>query len=427
MTGAAIWIAIATALAGCYFAACNLAIRIASRAKLSDLFAAANREDLFDRYIEERASLLLMTGALRTAAHLVVVLSVLAIIQRHLPEEYPPAAEFLLAFIIAGVIVLVMGVAVPFSWSRYHPEGLVASSMRLLLFCLTLFSPLVRFLHIFDPIVRRVTGALHTGNNDLADEILHVVEEHDEEGEVDESQKEMIEAIIELPNITAGQIMTPRTDLHGIEVGASLDEVKHFVMEQGHSRYPVYEGTIDHVLGILYAKDLIQYIGGNGDPEPFSLRKVVREAIMVPETKPVRELLADFKTRKVHLAVILDEYGGTAGLITIEDIIEELVGEIADEYEQEESQASIVRIDAMTAEVDARTEIEDINAELDLDLPESDDYETIGGYVFATLGHIPVAGESVQLPKARLVVTEAQRNRVVRLRIELTQAVDEEK
>jgi CBS domain containing-hemolysin-like protein len=218
--------------------------------------------------------------------------------------------------------------------------------------------------------------------------------------------------------------MTPRTDVVGIDVDATLEQIRDVIIEKGFSRYPVYEGTIDHIVGILYAKDLIRLVGQpvtaeSSDDEGYDLRRLLREALLTPETKPVQALLAEFKARHVHIAIVLDEYGGTAGIVTIEDVIEELVGDIQDEYEQPETTPELRWIDDQTAEVDARMHVDDVNDALRLKLPEDEDYDTVGGFVFSTLGHIPIVGETVEYGSAKLTVIEAERTKVNRVRIEL--------
>jgi CBS domain containing-hemolysin-like protein len=211
--------------------------------------------------------------------------------------------------------------------------------------------------------------------------------------------------------------MTPRTDIHGIEFNAALEDVIATIQEYGHSRIPVYEDNTDNIVGILYTKDLIPYVG-RSDTSDFDLSQTLREAYMVPESKSVRDLLAEFKARKVHIAIILDEYGGTAGLVTIEDILEEIVGEIQDEYEPQDEQPHLTWLDASSAEVDARMDIDDFNDQMDAAIPEDADYDTLGGFVFAELGHIPEQGEAFEWDGLRFTVTEAERTKICKIRIE---------
>ncbi len=416
MSNVSTWIALVSALLSCYFAACHVALKTFSRAKLSDLLEAANGQDRLGRFVERGPKLLLMTGTVRTALNLVVILAVLSSVRQSAPT-WLPLSRYILSFAVAGILLSVFGVAVPISWARYHPETLLAWSMRPLEAGLVLFTPLAAFLHGFDPVVRRITGGLPVEPSDspLTEELMSVVQEHEQEGQVDQVQKQMIEALVELPTTTADEIMTPRTEVQGIEVQSSLEQVRSAILEAGHSRIPVYEDNLDHIVGILYAKDMLRFLGND---QPFELRKVLRDALMVPQTKPIGEMLAEFKSRKVHIAIVLDEYGGTAGLITIEDILEQIVGDIRDEYEPAEDSPLIRRVDDLSAEIDARVYIDDLNDELDLELPEDEDYDTVGGFVFSTLGHIPEVGEHFNYDRLRFTVTAAKRTKVLRVRLE---------
>ena len=418
MSNPSVWIALAACLIGCYFAACNIAIKTFSRARLLDQLEERGCEERFEPFIRKRSRLILMTGVLRACLSLLVLLAVLYYFDRAY-QQLGGLSRGVVAFLVASGLVSIFSVAIPVSVARYRGEYLLVRSIPFLNGCFVLFRPVAALLHLFDPLVRRVFGASagdHTSQ--LSDEILSVVEEHDNKGEVDQGQKEMIEAVVEFPSTTVGQIMTPRTDVHGIEVNLNLEQVRSVVLDYGHSRIPIYEQSLDHIVGILYAKDLIAFIG---DDRPFELRKILRNAMMVPESKPVREMLAEFKAKKVHMAVVLDEYGGTAGLVTIEDIVEEIVGEIHDEYEPGEEAPHIRRLDDKTVEVDARVYIDDLNDELDLELPEDKDYDTVGGFVFSTLGHIPEAGERFEFDHVEFTVTAAERTKVTRVKLDLSE------
>ena len=334
MSDISIWLALAACLVCCYFAACNIALKTFSRARLSELLEDLGQIERFESFVKRKSKLMLLTGAVRTCLGLVVLLLLLSYFERGFPQA-GRLTQYFLALCVGGLVVSVFVVAIPVSIARYHRERLLARSIPFLNGCLTLFWPVVWGLNLLDPVIRRITGGVNLagGDSHLSDEILSVVEEHDDSGKVDERQKEMLEAVVEFPTTTVSQIMSPRTDVQGIDIRSTLEEVRAAILSDGHSRIPVYQESLDHIVGILYTKDLIQFIGND---RPFELRKVLRDAMMVPESKPVRELLAEFKAKKVHIAIVLDEYGGTAGLVTIEDIIEEIVGEIQDEYEPAE-------------------------------------------------------------------------------------------
>ena len=413
---AAIVIALAAAALSCYFSACHIALKTFSRTRLSDILEQRGRANRLESIVARLPSTMIVAGLMRTMLNLVVLLAVFYEVESSRTWG-EPLLKYLFSFLIAGAIVIVSSVAVPASWARYHREELLAWSLPILDVLRALLFPILGALRWIDPVVRRLTGAdLITDNgDDLSDQIMTVVEDHDTAEMIDDAQKEMLEAVFELPSTDVGEIMTPRTDVEGIEVNSTLAEVKKAVIRYGHSRIPVYEEDLDHIVGILYAKDLIGFLGDGGD---FNLREVLREPFLVPESKSIREMLAEFKARKVHMAIVLDEYGGTAGLVTIEDILEEIVGEIQDEYEQQEESPPLTRIDERTYDADARINIDDFNDELDVELPEDGDYDTLGGFIFATLGHIPEAGEMFEFQDLRFTITDAERTKVNRVRIE---------
>jgi len=272
---------------------------------------------------------------------------------------------------IAWGIVLVFGVAIPNAWAKYSGEWMIVRCLPLLGLISTVCFPVLVVLEMFDPVVRRLAGVPHRDAQSFADEmeqeILHAVSEGEMHGAVDEQEKEMIESVIELTDMRVAEIMTPRTDIIAIARDADRATTLATVREHGHSRIPVYDDTIDTILGVLYVKDLLL----REPDEAFSLKAVMRKALFIPETKSVRALLREFQVRRVHIAIVLDEYGGTAGLVTIEDILEELVGEITDEYESE-APAELRRIDEQTVEVDGRMRIDDLNDQLSIELPEDE-------------------------------------------------------
>ena len=241
-----------------------------------------------------------------------------------------------------------------------------------------------------------------------------VVSEGERHGAVDEEEKEMIESVIELTDTHVEEIMTPRTDVVALAKDADLGTVLSTIRAKGHSRIPVYDGTIDTILGVLYAKDLLQLEDGT----PFDLTAVMRKVLFIPESKLVRELLHEFQERKVHIAVVLDEYGGTTGLVSIEDILEELVGEIRDEFDPT-APVELKRIDDHTVEVDARMRIDELNDDLKIELPEDEDYETLGGFVFSRMGRIPKVGEHCAHNNINIEVIAAEPRRVTRLRLNI--------
>ena len=231
----------------------------------------------------------------------------------------------------------------------------------------------------------------------------------------------MIESIIAFRNVEVVSAMTPRTEMIAIPADLPVAEAVQVALERGHSRIPVYTDNLDNIVGLLYIKDLLNFWSKKEAASDQRVGELVREPFFVPENKDLGELLQEFRKTKVHMAIVVDEYGGTAGVITIEDILEEIVGDIADEYDPEEDIRVRVLADDLV-EVDARVHVDDLNQELQLDLPEDDDYETVGGFLFAVLGHVPKAGEVCQVDGYEFQVVEADLRRINRVRIKrLTQ------
>ena len=411
-----LWVGLAGLLGLTLFSTLNLALRTPSRARVAEQFDRRGREHLFEGFLARRGQYLLATAALRSAS--VFVLFVTVLYRFEAGEARIGFGRILLACTVGGVLLLIFGVAIPYAWAKYSSEGLVVRFLPLLVVLRALCLPVIKFLELFDPILRRLAGApvldAQSAADELEQEILDVVSEGELHGAVDEEEKEMIESVIELGDTHVVEIMTPRTEIVALPAEADLPTVLDMVRTKGHSRIPVYEGTIDTILGVLYAKDLL----GRTEEGPFQLRAVMRKASFIPESKLVRDLLREFQKQKVHIAIVLDEYGGTAGLATIEDILEELVGEITDEYETT-APAALKRIDETTYEVDARMRIDEINDQLNVLLPDDRDYETIGGFVFSTLGKIPKVGERCQFDNIGIQVLAAEPRRITRLLLKL--------
>jgi CBS domain containing-hemolysin-like protein len=246
------------------------------------------------------------------------------------------------------------------------------------------------------------------------DEVKTLVDAGQEEGVFEQGERRMIYSVFELGDTLAREIMVPRIDMLVLDVTTPLLEAIDVLLQSGHSRVPVFEDTVDHTLGLLYAKDLLR-ISRQGD-SLNSLRDLLRPAYFVPEAKKVDELLAEMQSRRIHMAIVVDEYGGVAGLVTLEDIVEEVVGEIRDEYDQEEEFPYQALADGEYVFL-GRVGMDDFNEIMGSDLP-TDDADTLGGYIYSQLGRVPIVGESVQQGNLLLTVelVSARRIRKVRAR-----------
>jgi len=408
-----------------FFSVNAAALRIFSLAKLQDAFKAANRENLTDNLVENAEKLILTCSLYRLIANCCILLLLLDIFAAT-HQGGPQLSDYLLTFIIATAIFSIFSLAIPHAWAKYAGEKILSRTYKMLMLSATIAWPVLYVFQLYDGFVRRLAGVAQISpqeqQEEKQEEFLTDLEQHRMEGVVDKEEQEMIESVLELDETSADEIMTPRTDITAVEVNSDLQTVLDTIITAGHTRVPVYEENIDKIIGLIYAKDLLTDIGK--EPSDFKLRSKMRDAYFVPETKPLRTLLHEFQSRKLHIAVVLDEYGGTAGVVTLEDIIEELVGEITDEYEETPPEP-IKEIDQNTIEADARTYVDDLNDQFDLDLPEDEDYDTIGGFVFSHLGYIPKTGETFDYDNLKFTIASAEARRIKRIKIVRTEKSQE--
>ena len=420
-TALVLLLTVLASLASLAFATLTYALRDVSRVRLAEALARRGRSDLLTLTVERQNELVLATAILRLLGNILILLGVLYLFEQW---QISPVTRYLLAVAVAGFVTLLVSVALPHALARYAGDKIVATNAGFLRGLRIAVLPITAAMHWVDDAVRRVVGAPSDSEAEhIEQEILSAVEEGAAEGIVGETEREMIESVISFRDTTAGQIMTARPEIVGLPLQASVDEVKRVIEDSGHSRIPVYDGTLDHIVGVLYARDLVPSVGVPADR--FDLRSTLRPPLYVPETKPLRDLLADFRHKKVHIAIVLDEYGGTAGLITIEDVLEELVGDISDEHEPLEP-AMFKRLSEQLAEADARMYIDELNRLMGLNLPEDAGYDTLGGFVTTTLGRIPETGESFDAHGARFTVLDAEPQKVNRVRVELVPQPAEE-
>ncbi|UCC86715.1 MAG: HlyC/CorC family transporter [Anaerolineales bacterium] len=246
----------------------------------------------------------------------------------------------------------------------------------------------------------------------IEEEIKTLVDAGEEGGFIEEEEKEMIYSIFEFGDTLAREVMVPRIDMVAVEVSASITDALEVVVQAGHSRVPVYEETIDNIVGIFYAKDILRY--WRSDTPSLKLKDILRAVYYIPETKKVDELLQELQQRKVHIAIVVDEYGGTAGLVTIEDILEEIVGEIQDEYDREEAFMEVVSQDEII--FNGRMDLDDVNHIMGLTLP-TDSSDTLGGLVYSRLGRVPVVGDQVTLQNVEITVLSVVRRQIKKVKV----------
>ena len=337
---------------------------------------------------------------------------------RSLPELLSEAwPGVVLGALIAYLAVTLLGEAIPKSLATRQPERTLLRWAAFIRLFTLIFSPMHWIARRLGRGFAALTGAdLVSASRAVhsEEEIKLLVEGSAEEGVLEEEEKEMIHSIIEFTDTVARQVMVPRIDIHSVNREATLDEVLQAAMESGHSRLPVYEGTLDNVVGVVHVKDLIPRLVSGDRHVPIST--VMRPPFFVPEAKKLDELLREFRAHKSQLAVVVDEYGGTSGLVTMEDVIEEIVGEIQDEYDQEEHPEAKVTVGGEGTLVDARMPLTDLNEQLGLKLPMTD-FDTLGGFVFSLFGRPPEVGERVAYESQEFIVEALEGLRLQKIRV----------
>jgi putative hemolysin len=314
--------------------------------------------------------------------------------------------------VVLALFTIIFAELVPKTLALANTERFAIALSLPIEFLARALGPLIKVLTGVTAWIAKLFGANVSNEAQItAEELRLIVERGGEQGVLEAEEEQMINSIIELGERRLHEIMIPRIAIASLPASATLEEAIDKVVDEGHSRIPVYEESIDEVVGILYAKDLLPILKAGSGPRPV-LRSILRTPVFVPESMTIDDLLHEFQRRKVHIAIVLDEYGGTAGLLTIEDLLEEIVGEIQDEYDTEEPM--VVRISDDEARVDGRADVDDL-AEIfdtDLGLEDEDEYDTVGGLIYHRIGGVPSPGDVVEVDGLVLTVESTDGRRV---------------
>lgn len=326
--------------------------------------------------------------------------------------------------LIMSYFSLVLGELVPKKIAMQKSEKMAFMAAPVLTFVAAATRPVVKFLSLSTNGVLRIMGIDPHADEETVteEEIRMMVDVGGEKGVIEDSQKEMIDNIFEFDDMDVADIMTHRTDMVCVDVEEGLSEAVKLSIENGFSRIPVYEEDPDNIIGIIYVKDFLKYVG-TSLPKTKSIKDIMREAYYVPETKRCGELFSEMTEKRVQMAVVVDEYGGTAGIVTLEDVLESIVGNIQDEYDQESDEFSI--IDDKTFTVDGITDIEEVEEHIGKTFPEGD-YDTIGGYIISVLGFLPQDGEmnEVTFENIRFTVLNVEDRRIGKVKVEILPTED---
>lgn len=329
--------------------------------------------------------------------------------------------------LIMSYFSLVLGELVPKKIAMNKPEKMAFMAAPILVFVAKVTKPIVKFLALSTNGVLRVMGIDPHADEEVVteEEIRMMVDVGGEKGVIEDTQIEMINNIFEFDDIDVADIMTHRTDMVCVDEEEPLSEAVKLSIENGFSRIPVYKEDPDNIIGIVYIKDFLKYVGASL-PKTKTVKDMMRPAYYVPETKRCGELFTEMTEKRVQMAVVVDEYGGTAGIVTLEDLLESIVGNIQDEYDQEDEEISI--INDTTFEVDGITDIEEVEEHTGKTFPDGD-YDTIGGYIISVLGFLPEDGQmnEVQFENVKFTVLNVEERRIGKVKVEILPIEEKEK
>jgi CBS domain containing-hemolysin-like protein len=328
-----------------------------------------------------------------------------------------PGAALLIAYLIVlfltGMVLFIFGRLVPEALGVRNPEPIALACVRPMQLCSVLLSPVVRVAVAVSNLLSIPLGGQKRDGASLVteEELKTMVDAGEEEGLIEEDEKEMILSVLGFGDTVAREVMVPRIDMVTVEVNTPLNEALDLIISAGHSRIPVYRDTIDDIAGILYAKDLLKVLRDGANPP---LEELVRQAFFTPESKKVSELLQELQNRRVHVCIVVDEYGGTAGMVTIEDILEEIVGEIQDEYDTEEPDYQALP-NGEGYILEAGMAIDDVNELMHVELP-TEQSDTLGGFIYDQLGEVPEVGATVHYAGVRFEVLAVSDRRILKVK-----------
>lgn len=357
------------------------------------------------RYSARMLGGLLLTGLLTTATVLGRFSTPLAAWMSggKTPSPLLIAAAWLVITLLCGFLLLVFGQLIPRRLALKNPESTALKLADMVACLLTLAAPFGWLARGVAAVFLRLCG-IRPGDDPeriTEDDIRELMDVGEESGAIEGTQKDMVNNIFEFDDITAAEIMTPRTDMVAVEIHDSITAAVDKAVDNGCSRLPVYEEDVDHILGILYIKDLLPYVG-QPVPERVSIRALLRETHFVPDTKKCDELFEEMNDKHLQMAIVVDEYGGVAGLVTMEDLLESIVGNMQDEFDHEEEE--VTQVDEHSFVVDGAMNMGDLEELLQTKLPEGD-YDTVAGFMMDQLGHIPAADEQAQVQWDTLTFT----------------------
>ena len=322
---------------------------------------------------------------------------------------------FFIEVIVVLVVVLIFGEILPKMIAIKNSKEFALKMYIPLKIMMFILSPIAQGFNAITNVVIKIIPFRKEKIFDSEEELKILAELGEEEGTLQEEESDMIQSIFDFKEKTVGEIITPRVDIVSLKSDESIDKAMDIIGERQFSKIPIYKDTIDNIKGILYAKDIIPYLMGSRPN--VNLQTLARQPFFVPETKPIDDLMEEFKLRKTSIAIVVDEWGGTEGLVTLEDVVEEVMGEIRDPYDQEESNV-LKQFDGSFI-VDGSITIYDLEEETDIEFPEDRDYDTLGGFILDILTDIPQTGEQVEFNNMIFTVQTVENNRIGKIKIQI--------
>lgn len=409
-----------------FFAGSELAVISVRKTRIRELADSGNEKAVLlqrlhedpDRFLATVQIGVTLVGALASAVGGAAAVQRLKPLISRIPLPFAESVAGPLAIGLVVVVItffsLVIGELAPKSVALRDPEKVSLFVSRPISFFSKIASHLVGFLAAATNLVLKPFGLTSAVNNATysEEEVKQIIQEGTEQGIFEESEQKLIHSAFEFADISAREVLVPATQMVGIELNTPMEEVLRMITTEHFSRYPVYDKDMNSIKGILYQKDLLTQFARNKEPK---LKDLLHKAYFVPDTIKISHLLRVMQRGRTHLAIVLNEYGGVAGMVTLEDLIEELVGEIQDEYD-DESPVQRVRGGALIA--DASISIRDLKEDYHIELPDSGDYETLGGLILAELQRIPHGGETVEIPGYRLTIVDMEGKRVAKIKVE---------